>query len=75
MTLSCPMVLRAKLTSTRGPVRPKMLGPTCAVGIQARITMRFFRVQTRFYVGLAEAGGHSMRLYWLHMAFHRSDFT
>jgi len=29
------MVLRAKLTSTRGPVRPKMLGPTCAVGIQA----------------------------------------
>lgn len=32
-------------------------------------------VQTRFYVVLPEDRDRSMRLYWLHMAFQRSDFT
>ena len=36
---------------------------------------RKHRVQTRFYVVLHGERCQSIRLYWVHMAFHRSDFT
>jgi len=38
-------------------------------------TQHYFWVQTRFYVVLHGERCQSIRLYWVHMAFHRSDFT
>jgi hypothetical protein len=39
------------------------------------LMFHFFWVQTHFYVVLHGDRDRSILLYWVHMAFHRLDFT
>ena len=57
---------------------PRALSPFLPIAPPSRIVVGrsyVFRVRTRFYVVLHGDRDRSMRLYWLHMASQRSDFT